>query len=399
MQNTMRKRSVCFVVPGLNRLNLGVQPWRYVTETAAQLYRAGHRVTILSESGPRALTGFDGVPVRPLRSVGQALWQRNVELQKTMEILKPDVLVWSLGLHNFLHQDYRMWRDRPQVGLFSSPIYSPREIFRPGLARLAANRSLSGAQVLGAFSPRWLLRARAARLGLNVFVTQTEITRWTLYAILQKIPVRAIRPGVDSVWLDGNERSNGTREHLGLDRDDFVVLYFDSPVPLRGLPVLVDALARARQQAPNLKLVALNRRYLDEPHTASQSLESLVMQKGLGDAVRFVDGVLEPEALAEIARASDLAALPYEFVSSDAPLALLEAVAIRKPVLTSRLACLPELASYGRAFLAEPGDPESVANALLEAWRQAPAGPAPRSGAVRGWETVGAEWSEFLQSL
>jgi glycosyltransferase involved in cell wall biosynthesis len=285
------------------------------------------------------------------------------------------------------------------VGLFSSPVYSPREIFRPGLARLAANRSISGAQLLGALSPRWLLRARAARLGVNVYVSQTEITRWSLYSILQKFQVRAIRPGVDSVWMDDGRGSNGTREHLGLTRDDFVVLYFDSPAPLHGLPVLVEALARARQQAPNLKLVALNRRYLAETHAASQSLESLVMQKGLGDAVRFVDGVLEPQALAEIARASDLAALPYEFVSCDAPLALLEAVAIRKPVLTSRLACLPELASYGRAFLAEPGDPESVANALLEAWRHAPAGPAPRPGAVRGWETVGAEWSEFLQSL
>ncbi|GAB4495509.1 MAG: glycosyltransferase family 4 protein [Anaerolineales bacterium] len=399
MQNTTRKRSVCFILPGLNRLNLGVQPWRYVTETAAQLYRAGHRVTILSEAGPRALTGFNGVPVRALRSVGQTLLWRNAELRNTIEILKPDVLVWNLGLHSFLHQDYRTWNDRPQVGFFSSLVYSPREILRPGLARLAANRFISGAQLLGAFAPRWLLRARAARLGLNVFVTQTEMTRWALYAILQKIPVRAIRPGVDSVWLNGNGRSNGMRESLGLSRDDFVVLYFDSPAPLRGLSVLVEALARARQKAPNLKLVALNRRYLDETHPASQSLESLVMQKGLGDAVRFVDGVLEPEALVEIARSSDLAALPYEFVSSDSPLAVLEAVAARKPVLTSRLACLPELASHGRAFLAEPGDPESVAEALLEAWRQAPVGPVPRPGVVRGWEAVGAEWSAFLQSL
>lgn len=396
---TTRKRSICFVLPGLNRLNLGLQPWRYVTETAAQLHHAGHRVTILSESGPRALTGFNGVPVRPLRSVSQMVGRGNAELQNTIQTLKPDVLVWNVGLHSLLHQDYRIWNDRPQVGLFCSPVYSPREILRPGLARLMANRAIGGGHLLGAFSPRWLLRARAARLGLNVYVTQAEITRWALFAILQKFPVRAILPGVDSVWLDENIRSNGLREHLGLTRDDFIVLYFDSPAPLRGLPVLVDALARARQQAPNLKLVALNRRYLDETRPASQSLESLVMQKGLGDAVRFVDGAIEPETLVEIARASDLAALPYEFVSADAPLAVLEAVAARKPVLTSRLACLPELASRGRAFLAEPGDPESVADALLEVWRQAPAESVPCSGAARGWQTVGAEWSEFIQSL
>lgn len=399
MQSVLRKRSVCFILPGLNRLNLVAQPWRYVTETAAQLYRAGHRVTILSEAGPHALTGFNGVPVRPLRSVGQTFWLPNAELRKTIEILKPDVLVWNLSLTGFLHQDYRAWSDRPQVGFFSSPIYSWREIFRPGLSRLISNRSFKKEYLPGLLAPRWLLRARAACLGLNVYVTQTEITRWALYAILQKYPVRVIRPGVDSVWLDAHKRSNGARAHLGLSRDDFVVLYFDSPAPLRGLPVLVEALARARQQAPNLKLVALNRRYLDETHSASQSLESLVMQKGLGDAVRFVDGILEPETLAEIARASDLVALPYEFISSDAPLAMLEALTAHKPVLTSRLVSLPELASHGHAFLSEPGNPDSVAKALLEAWRQAPAGCVPRPGVARGWETVGAEWSEFLQSL
>ncbi len=396
---TKSKRSVCFVLPGLNRLNFGIQPWRYVTEAAAQLYRAGHRVTVLSESGPRALTGFNGVPVRPLRSVGQTFWQRNAPLHQTIDILKPDVLVWCLGLTSFLHQDYRAWANRPQVGFFPSPIYAPREILRPGLGRLIANRSLSGAHLLGAFLPRWLLRARAARIGLRVYVTQTEMTRWALYSLVEKFPVRVILPGVDAVWLDANVHSNGVRAHLGLDANDFVVLYFDSPAPLRGLPVLVDALARARQQAPNLKLVALNRRYLEETRPASQSLESLVAQKGLVDAVRFVDGVLEPEALSAIVRASDLAALPYELLASDAPQALLEAVAARKPVLTSRLGCLPELASYGRAFLAEPGDPESVAGALLEAWRQAPGEAVPRPGVVRNWETVGAEWSDFLQSL
>jgi len=396
---TTRKRSICFVSPGLNRLNLGLQPWRYLTETAAQLYRAGHRVTILSEAGPHALTGFNGVPVRLLRSVGQFFWRGNPELRKMIQILNPDTLVWSMGLNSLIHQDYQTWNDRPQVGLLASPLYSSREILRIGLARLAANPFIGSVHFLSAFFPRWLLRFRAARLGLNAYVTQTQTTRDRLAAIVPDTPVRVIPPGVDSVWLDGNARANGMRARLGLTRDDFVVLYFDSPAPLRGLPVLVEALARARRQARNLKLVALNRRYQDETRQESHSLENLVRQKGLADAVRFVDGVLEPDMLAEIVRASDLTAMPYEFIAADAPLTVLEAVAARKPVLTSRLACLPELASQGQAFLSEPGEPESVAQALLEAWRGASVEPVPSPGMARRWETVGAEWSDFIQSL
>lgn len=211
--------------------------------------------------------------------------------------------------------------------------------------------------------------------------------------------MKAIRPGVDALWMDVSTPVNGAREHFGFSKNDFVVLYFGSPSPLRGLPVLVDALSIARRQAANIKLLVLNRRYQQELNHGSISIENLVVERGLGDSVRILDGLLEPESLVEIMRASDLAALPYELVPTDAPLAVLEAVAARKPVLTSRLACLPELAAQGQAFLAEPGDPESVATALLEARQQAPAGFAPRPGAVRGWETVGAEWSDFIQSL
>lgn len=396
---TLRKRSVCIVLPGLNRLNRGLQPWRYVTETAVQLYRAGHRVTLLSEAGLHALSGINGVPVRSLRSVGQSPWWRNPELEKTIQILKPDVLIWSVELTSFLHQDYRSWSDRPQVGIFSSPIYSAREILRPGLARLLANRRMSGIHLLGAFAPRWLLHARAARLGLDAYITQTQTTCDALASIVQGAPLKAILPGVDALWMDVSTPVNGAREHFGFSKNDFVVLYFGSPSPLRGLPVLVDALSIARRQAANIKLLVLNRRYQQELNHGSISIEKLVVERGLGDSVRILDGLLEPESLVEIVRASDLAALPYELVPTDAPLAVLEAVAARKPVLTSRLACLPELAAQGQAFLAEPGDPESVAKALLEARQQAPVGSAPHLGAVRGWEAVGAEWSDFIQLL
>ncbi|PWH15235.1 MAG: hypothetical protein DDG60_06360 [Anaerolineae bacterium] len=400
VETKQHKRSVCFVLPGLSRLNLGVQPWRYVVETAAQLYRLGHRVTILSESKPHALTGYNGVPVRSLRSVQQPFWRRNAELHKTIEVLKPDVLVWTLSLTDFLFQDYRAGGHQVQIGLLPYPLYAPRDLLRLGVKRWLTHWSFLHTHVLGALAPRWFLRLRAGQLGLHGYVTQTEITRWALYGVVQPCPVRVIRPGVDAAWLDTNAHVNGVRARLGLKHEDFVVLYFDSPAPLRGLPVLMDALERIHRQVPHLKLVAFNRRYLDEAHPTSESLETLVRQKDLTEVVRFVDGILEPEMLAEIARASDLTALPYELLPVDAPLTVLEALALRKPVLTSRLGALPELACLGRVYLAEPGDPDSVAQALLTAWHQErSADVVSPSGVVRGWEAVGAEWSAFLQSL
>jgi len=243
------QRSVCLVIDGLNRLNRGFQPWRYVTEVAIQLKRRGHPVTILSRAGPHALSNLEGIPVRALASVENHFWRRNLELGQAIDALDPQVLLWSIGLTSFLHQDFRPWQNRLQVGIFSSPIYTRREILRPGLARLAANYPLSGVHVLGAFSPRWLLRSRAAGLGLDAYVTQTRTTGEALTSIVAGKPIKALLPGVDGIWLDCGSRTIPMRTRFNLSNHEFVVLYFGSPSPLRGLPVLAEALALARQQA------------------------------------------------------------------------------------------------------------------------------------------------------
>jgi glycosyltransferase involved in cell wall biosynthesis len=384
---------------GLNRLNRSLQPWRYVTEVAVRLSRLGHRVEILSEAGPHALSFIDGVPVKSLASVRNSFWQQNKGLAKAIQSLDPDILLWSIGLTSFLHQDYRFWKERKQVGIFSSPIYSIREVLRPGVFKLAANYPLSSIHVLGAFTPRWLLRARAASIGLDAYVTQTETTKHRLAPLVGVKPVSTLLPGVDRAWLDCTPTAPDVRARMGLGKDDFVVLYFGSPAPLRGLPELVEALAMIHAEARNIKLLVLNRRYKSELIRESASVEDLITVKGLGDSVRIIHGFLGQETLIEAVQASDLVALPFELVPSDAPLSILEAVAASKPVLTSRLACLPELASHGKAFLAEPGDPVSVAQALLAARSNACGESNHRSGAIRSWEAVGAEWSALIQSL
>jgi glycosyltransferase involved in cell wall biosynthesis len=370
-----------------------------MTEVAVRLSRLGHRVEILSEKGPHALSLIDGVPVKSLASLRNFFWQRNKELAKAIQSFDPDVLLWSIGLTSFLHQDYCFWKEWKQVGIFSSPIYSIKEVLRPGVFKLAANYPLSSIHVLGAFSPRWLLRARAASIGLDAYVAQTETTKCRLAPLVGAKPVSVLPPGVDRAWLGNKPAASDIRARLGLARDDFVVLYFGSPAPFRGLPALVEGFSMIHARARNIKLLVLNRRYKSELIHESASMEDLITKKGLGESVHIVHGFLGQETLIEAVQASDLVALPFELLPSDAPLSILEAVAVSKPVLTSRLACLPELASHGKAFLAEPGDPVSVARALLEARSNACGESNYHAGAVRSWETVGAEWSALIQSL
>lgn len=387
-------RSVCIVLYGLGQHNQRLQPWRYVTEIAIQLAQQGHRVHLLTEDAPPQLPG---VSLRRLRSVRNFICTPNRELQDTIAALAPDILVWSVGLTSFLHQDYNIWKQTPQVGLFSSPIYSPRELLRLG-PRLGSNYPLTAIHLLGTFSPRSLLRWRAARMGLARFVTQTQTTRQALQSLLGNSQVTTITPGVDPFWAQPPVTSRETvRAALGFMEADFVVAYLGSPASLRGLPVLLRALALARQSEPRLRLLVLNRRNPSELERESRVMEATIRQFGLQQACKVVTGFIQPAGLVEAIGACDLVALPFELLPSDAPLSVLEVLAAGKPLVTTRLACLPELSAGGRVCLVEPGNALALAQAILDQAKAAPVNAVAHK--PRSWQAVGEEWSKLVESL
>ena len=60
----------------------------------------------------------------------------------------------------------------------------------------------------------------------------------------------------------------------------------------------------------------------------------------------------------------DLVALPFEIVPSDVPLSVLEAMALALPVITTQVACLPELVPAGCGLRLPPGDDAALAAAI-----------------------------------
>ncbi|MDQ4077550.1 MAG: glycosyltransferase, partial [Chloroflexota bacterium] len=198
------------------------------------------------------------------------------------------------------------------------------------------------------------------------------------------------------------------RAQLGYSPEDTVVLYFGSPAPLRGLHTLVRALGRARQTDPSLKLLILSRRRADELVAADAELREVLDASDVKDHVQVVSGFLPTFALVRHVASSDIVALPFELVPSDAPLSLLEARALAKPVVTTRVGCLPELVAGGPHYLAEPGDPHSLAQGLIHATKEVQEGrrtQGERAGndrarhPIRSWQQMGEEWSQFVQAV
>lgn len=395
-------KTIALVAGGLNEHNLRLQPWRYLHEVARQLLVLGHRVTVVSD-GAAATSAHEllhGVPVRRLPGVGWSRWGSNEPLQAALEELHPDLVLLHVGLTSFLHQRLAGLTPAPVVGIFTSPIYTAADIVRPGVRRILGGYRLSGTHILGTLAPKLGLRRGVRDGAVQRLVVQTRDTRERLlrHGVAPE-RVSVISPGIDPAW-SGPARGEALRAKLGFGPQETVVLYFGSPAPLRGLHTLVRAVALGRLADPSLRLLVLSRRRTDELLGEDAELRRLLQAPGIAPYVKVVSGFLDEDALVEHVAASDIVSLPFEIIPSDAPLSLLEAQALGKPVVTTTVGCLGELIERGPGYLARPADPPALAHALHRATAdlRARGGAAVRPEA-RSWQQMGEEWSRLVQSI
>ena len=391
------KRTICLVIRNLQSGRSRLQPWKYLLETARGLASTGHEVTILThrKTWQPARLSADGMLeyLRPPAAPGAAPgWRGGGPLTAILRQLDPDVVLWHVGLSSFLHHGFSCAARARSVGIFTSPIYTWSELVHAGLFRLAANPSLSAIHLATALVPDVWMRRAVANSGLSCIVTETLTTaRALLSRQLWEGPLRTILPGVDDLWnADWGASGQALRTSLGYGADDRVVVFMGSPAPLRGLPVLLKAFRRASTRNGALRLLVLSR-----GKEAGQT--SLRVSQDRDGLVRWVQGTLDPKQLARHVAMADAVVLPFVLLPSDAPLSVLEALALGKPVVTTRIGCLPELADQGVSFLAEPGDVESLADAMTAVAQLGGAAGSARQR--RTWQQAGKDWSYLIEGL
>lgn len=401
------RKSVCLITGGYTDRNLPLQPWRYLSEVALQLAKQRHAVTVITEGAEgKPCETIDGVVVRRIPSINRYRWQSNAALQVAVENTGPSVLLWHLGLPSFIHQRMHGWPNVPVLGIFPGLVYKPGELLRLGVKRIVKGYKLSAIHVAGMMVPRQFVRQSLADGRLAGLVVQTQSTAQRLLEYgLHPNQVKVILPGVDDIWTTANNGVQcAARQRLGYTPEDKVVLFFGSPAPLRGLHTLIRATELARRTDPSLKLLVLNRRRRDELLQEDAELRHLLENSEIGPHVQVISGFLPPTELLQQVVAADIVALPFELVPADAPLSILEAHALGKPIVTTRVASLPEMVAAGTNYLAEPANPVSLAQALLAAsvdldQKQSNDQLKQCKRTVRSWRKVGEEWSQLLQTL
>ena len=157
---------------------------------------------------------------------------------------------------------------------------------------------------------------------------------------------------------------------LGVDPDVFfpcpqaavagrIIVVTSADVPLKGLMVLLDALAKLRVEQPHAHLVCVGRAKPNGP--ADRRLDEL----GLRDAVTFRSGLSQEEVVA-LMQSAEVAAVPSFYEGFCLP--AVEEMACGLPLVATRVGALPEIVgSDGTAgLLVPPGDAAALAMALGE---------------------------------
>jgi colanic acid/amylovoran biosynthesis glycosyltransferase len=143
------------------------------------------------------------------------------------------------------------------------------------------------------------------------------------------------------------------RDHVGQGSH---LLFVGRLVAEKGLPILIDALARLRARRPGIRLTIVG------AGREGTGLEARARAEGLGDHVRFT-GYQRPEQVGEWLRTADVFVLPS--LAEGVPVAVMEAMASVLPVVATYVGGLSELVEDGvNGYLVPAAAPGALADRI-----------------------------------
>ncbi|WP_233562379.1 glycosyltransferase [Sorangium cellulosum] len=201
-----------------------------------------------------------------------------------------------------------------------------------------------------------------AYLADEMVAVSHDLKRILVDDVKVRAPVRVIHNGIDGTRFTRalNSGARGRiRAELGIGEQDFVFGCAVVHIEQKGLRYLIEAAPEALRRAPEARFVVAG----DGPLRAE--LQQRAQAAGLGDRMIFPGYRSD---VPDLVSAFDAYVLPSLW--EGLPLALLEALALGKPIVASRVGGVPEIVEHGvDGFLVPPKDPGALADHLARVAR------------------------------
>lgn len=179
-------------------------------------------------------------------------------------------------------------------------------------------------------------------------LVKAGVDKQMIHLVYNVVDIDPIAISGDRSWL---------RQKFSLAPDAIVATAVGRLVWMKGHSVLIEALKNIAADVPQLVLLIVGEGHL------KQELQDQIDQSGLSDRVHLV-GYQNRESVLSIVKASDIYVMPSHYEGT--PIALLEAAAMARPILSTMAGGIPEQVEDGKeAILVPPNDPDALGKGLL----------------------------------
>lgn len=170
-------------------------------------------------------------------------------------------------------------------------------------------------------------------------------------------------PGIDNQLFKQkpDQEAQKIREELGIDASTFLYTYYGRPGMAKGVEYLVRAVPLIQKSIPDSKLLLI---LANDPPIKYQEVVNLIRTLNLDNVILHPS--VPRESLPLYIQAADCVVVPS--LSEGFGFTCVEACAMGKPVVATNVGSLPEVIS-GKYVLVSPGDPESLADGVIKAFR------------------------------
>lgn len=276
---------------------------------------------------------------------GRVGWFRRTE--RLVRELRPDLVHTTLFEADLAGRAAAAVRRVPVVSSLVNVAYGPEQQASSGVGRL----KLGGARWLDAATARPVVRFHA----VSRYVADVMAARLHL----RRSRVEVVTRGRDPELLGRRdpERRERARAALGVDPGTQVVLAAARHEPQKGLDTLIAAVPEVLAEMPRARFFLAGRE-----GTQTSALLALVDRLDVGDAVRMLGARSD---VLDLLCAADVFAFPTRWEGM--PGAILEAMALRAPIVASDLPPVREAVSDGlSARLVAPDRADLLAGAIAE---------------------------------
>jgi len=178
-------------------------------------------------------------------------------------------------------------------------------------------------------------------------------------------PIAVIPNGIGASWLQSKGSSSAFREYFNISDTKRIILFLSRITPIKGLPLLLEALGSVREMISDCVLVIAGAEEFGHLGVVWKAISEF----GLQDDIVFT-GMLKDRLKRDAFAAADVFVLPT--LKEAAPIVVLEALGAGVPVITTKGAPWQNLVTCGCGWWTDISA-DALAVALVEAMHNSPA--------------------------